>query len=213
MAPMMQAMVLEGVDAPFRRATVDRPKPAAGQVLVRVAASGVNPLDLKIRHGQAPHARHPLPAVLGLDLAGTVESVGAAVTAFKPGDAVYGLAGGVGGLQGSLAEFIAAIIGNSSACGEKAECNAFVLATRSWTELYPRTLPVPSWRSGTLNCGTRWTRSPSILRISRLVARIVIRGQLLTRVSTKCAARSIRCSQLSSTRSRRRPPMARDGSG
>lgn len=106
-APMMQAMVLEGVDAPFRRATVDRPKPAAGQVLVRVAASGVNPLDLKIRHGQAPHARHPLPAVLGLDLAGTVESVGAAVTAFKPGDAVYGLAGGVGGLQGSLAEFIA----------------------------------------------------------------------------------------------------------
>ncbi len=107
MAPMMQAMVLEGVDAPFRRATVDRPKPAAGQVLVRVATSGVNPLDLKIRHGQAPHARQPLPAVLGLDLAGTVESVGTAVTAFEPGDAVYGLAGGVGGLQGSLSEFIA----------------------------------------------------------------------------------------------------------
>lgn len=104
----MQAMVLDEVDGPFRRATVTRPEPAAGQVLVRITASGVNPLDLKIRHGQAPHAKHRLPAVLGLDLAGIVESVGAAVTAFKRGDAVYGLAGGVGGLQGSLAEFVAA---------------------------------------------------------------------------------------------------------
>lgn len=72
----------------------------AGEVLVRVRASGVNPLDTKIRAGLAAHAKQPLPAVLGLDMAGIVEEVGDSVTAFKPGDEVYGMTGGVGGLQG-----------------------------------------------------------------------------------------------------------------
>ena len=82
--------------------TLDR-----NQVLVRIAASGLNPLDTKIRAGRADHARQPLPAVLGLDMAGTVDAVGSAVTAFKAGDEVYGLVGGVGGHQGTLAEYIA----------------------------------------------------------------------------------------------------------
>jgi NADPH:quinone reductase-like Zn-dependent oxidoreductase len=73
-----------------------------------VQASGVNPLDAKIRAGEAAHAKQMLPAVLGLDMAGIVEEVGAGVTAFKPGDEVYGMVGGVGGLQGTLAEFVAA---------------------------------------------------------------------------------------------------------
>ena len=77
------------------------------EVLVRVLASGVNPLDLKIRAGQAGHAKQPLPAVLGLDMAGVVEQVGAGVTRFRAGDEVYGMVGGVGGLQGTLAELIA----------------------------------------------------------------------------------------------------------
>jgi len=76
-------------------------------VLVEIAASGVNPLDTKIRAGAAAHARHPLPAVLGMDLAGTVRAVGADVTRFRVGDEVYGLTGGVAGLQGTLAEFAA----------------------------------------------------------------------------------------------------------
>lgn len=103
----MRAFVVDGVDAPFRLTMLDRPIPAAGQVLVRTEASGVNPLDTKIRRGNAPHARHPLPAVLGMDLAGVVEHVGPGVTAFTAGDRVYGLTGGVGGLQGSLAEYAA----------------------------------------------------------------------------------------------------------
>jgi NADPH:quinone reductase len=74
---------------------------------VRIKASGVNPLDIKIRNGSAPHAGHPLPGILGMDLAGIVESVGPGVTTFKAGDAVYGMTGGVGGLQGSLADFAA----------------------------------------------------------------------------------------------------------
>ncbi len=103
----MNAVVLERYDAPLRLASMERPDPGDGEVLVRVRASGVNPLDIKIRSGAAAHAKHPPPAVLGLDLAGVVEAVGTGVTAFKPGDEVYGLTGGVAGLQGSLAEFAA----------------------------------------------------------------------------------------------------------
>jgi NADPH:quinone reductase len=67
----------------------------------------VNPLDLKILAGAAAHARHPLPAVLGLDLAGTIVGVGEDVARFKVGDPVFGMTGGVGGLQGSLAQYAA----------------------------------------------------------------------------------------------------------
>lgn len=103
----MQAAVLEQHGKTFRRAAVARPLPGPGQVLVRVMASGVNPLDLKIREGKAEHARHPLPAILGIDLAGVVESVGPGVGTFRVGDEVYGMTGGVGGIQGSLAEYAA----------------------------------------------------------------------------------------------------------
>jgi NADPH:quinone reductase len=103
----MQALVLELHNAPFTLKEVTRPTAHAGQVLVRIKASGVNPLDTKIRTGNAPHARVTLPAILGMDLSGIVEAVGPEVTVFKPGDEVYGMTGGVGGLPGSLATFAA----------------------------------------------------------------------------------------------------------
>ena len=105
--PTMQAAVLDAYGTPFRVVAVTCPAPAPGQVLVRVAASGVNPLDTKIHAGAAEHARHPLPAILGIDIAGTVEALGAGVTRFRPGDEVFGMTGGVGGHQGSLAEYAA----------------------------------------------------------------------------------------------------------
>lgn len=91
----------------FQELRMARPRPSAGEALVRIHASGVNPLDTKIRAGAAAHARHPFPAILGMDLAGVVESVGPGVTKFAIGDAVYGMAGGVGGVQGSMAQFAA----------------------------------------------------------------------------------------------------------
>ncbi|MGW3242455.1 zinc-dependent alcohol dehydrogenase family protein [Streptomyces sp. NPDC001070] len=103
----MRAMVLEQFGTPLTLGEIRTPSPGPGQVLVRVAASGVNPLDTKIRAGKAAHARTRLPAVLGLDLAGVVEEVGADVTGFTPGDEVFGMTGGVGDLQGSLAEYAA----------------------------------------------------------------------------------------------------------
>lgn len=105
--PIMRAAVLEAYGKPFRLAEVARPMPTAGQVLVRIAASGVNPLDTKIHAGAAAHARHPLPAILGIDMAGTVEALGPGVAHFRPGDEVFGMTGGVGGRQGSLAEYAA----------------------------------------------------------------------------------------------------------
>jgi NADPH:quinone reductase len=103
-----KAWLVESPDGEFLERDLRHPVLGANQVLVRIAASGVNPLDTKIRAAKAAHARQPLPAVLGLDMAGTVEEVGAGVTAFKPGDEVFGMVGGVGGHQGTLAEKIAA---------------------------------------------------------------------------------------------------------
>jgi NADPH:quinone reductase-like Zn-dependent oxidoreductase len=57
---------------------------------------------------QAAHARQPLPAIPGVNLAGVVESIGTGVIQFHRDDEVYGMTGGVGGLQDSLAEFVAA---------------------------------------------------------------------------------------------------------
>jgi NADPH:quinone reductase-like Zn-dependent oxidoreductase len=104
----MQAAVAVEHQQPLDVQTLQKPSPAAGQVLVRVMASAVNPLDTKISAGKGGHARQSLPAVLGMDMAGVVEQVGAGVTAFAVGDEVYGMAGGIGGHQGALAQYIAA---------------------------------------------------------------------------------------------------------
>ncbi len=103
----MRALVLEEFGTDLRLRTVPRPIPGPGEVLVRVEASGVNPLDAKIRSGGAAHARVTVPAILGIDLAGSVVAVGPEVTRFAVGDEVYGMTGGVGDNQGSLAEYAA----------------------------------------------------------------------------------------------------------
>lgn len=107
MTPTMQALRVDQPGADFTAVELPRPEPAEGQVLVRILASGVNPLDTKIHAGQAAHARQPLPAVLGIDMAGVVDAIGPGVTAFQPGDEVYGMAGGVGGHPGTLAQWVA----------------------------------------------------------------------------------------------------------
>ena len=60
---------VETAVGPFKEVEVPRRELRAGEVLVRIAGSGVNPLDTKIRAGKAEHAKQPLPAVLGLDMA------------------------------------------------------------------------------------------------------------------------------------------------
>lgn len=104
----MKAYIVETPNGPFQQIEVTTPEPSPDQVLVKISASGVNPLDTKIRAGQGGHAKQPLPAILGLDMAGIAVAVGSNVTVFKPGDEVYGMVGGVDGLPGTLAEYITA---------------------------------------------------------------------------------------------------------
>jgi NADPH:quinone reductase len=105
---LMQAAVADAQGGTLHLTQVSTPNPLAGEVLVRIVASGVNPLDTKILARKADHARQELPAILGLDMAGIVVAVGAGVTAFQAGDEVFGMVGGVGGHQGTLAAYIAA---------------------------------------------------------------------------------------------------------
>jgi len=107
MEQQMKAVVVNAFSSPLTVTETARPKAGPGEVLVRVMASGVNPLDLKIAAGAAAHAKVTLPAILGIDMAGIVDSVGEGVSTFAPGDEVWGMTGGVGNVQGSLAEYAA----------------------------------------------------------------------------------------------------------
>jgi NADPH:quinone reductase len=101
----MKAAILENYNSGFKIYDIERPPVGENQVLVRVKSSGTNPLDVKIQSGNAPHAEVILPAILGMDLAGVVESIGAGVTNFSVGDEIFGMTGGIGKINGSLAEY------------------------------------------------------------------------------------------------------------
>jgi NADPH2:quinone reductase len=81
-----------------------RPTPQQGEVLVRVGAAALNPIDTYIRSG-AVKMPLPKPFIPGCDLAGTVEAVGAGVRRIKAGDRVWGSNQGLMGRQGSFAEY------------------------------------------------------------------------------------------------------------
>ncbi len=82
---------------------VEKPEPARGEVLVKVAATSINPVDWKIRRGDL-QARRPLklPVILGRDVAGTVVALGSGATGFQTGERVMGL------VNRSYAEFLVA---------------------------------------------------------------------------------------------------------
>ncbi len=82
------------------------PVPTGSQVLVRVKAVSVNPVDTYVRAGMIPFDL-PKPFVLGCDLAGVVEAVGPEATRLKPGDRVWGTNQGLLGRQGTFAELAA----------------------------------------------------------------------------------------------------------
>jgi NADPH:quinone reductase-like Zn-dependent oxidoreductase len=86
-------------------AEVDQPKPGAGQVLVKVKAAAVNPVDWKIRDGLGEMFGLKPPLILGCEVAGTVEAVGNNVEDFSSGDDVYGY---LSAYSGGYAEYVTA---------------------------------------------------------------------------------------------------------
>src|SRR3954451_20710733 len=79
---------------------VPRPEPKPNEVLVRVDAAGVNPVDWKNRKG---YLKTPLPMIMGIDFSGVVESIGSAVTKFRVGDEALGQAADESGAYGQYA--------------------------------------------------------------------------------------------------------------
>jgi NADPH:quinone reductase-like Zn-dependent oxidoreductase len=113
----MKAFIYERYGPPerLRMTEVDRPSPTADQVLVKVLAASVNAADWHVLRGKPLFSRatlgllRPKHQILGVDVAGQVEAVGAGVSGFQPGDEVYAnlLDHGYGG----FAEYVAAPVG------------------------------------------------------------------------------------------------------
>ncbi len=88
----MKAMRIHDFGGPevLKMEEIEQPKPAADEVLIKVFASGVNPVDWKIRSGKNyERYKNPMPLTLGWDVSGTIEDIGKDVTGFKQGDEVY----------------------------------------------------------------------------------------------------------------------------
>ena len=104
----MRAAYIEQTGPPeaIKVGELPRPSPGPGQVLVRVRATALNPIDLYIRSG-AVAMPMSFPQVIGADFAGTVEALGPGATRFQVGERVWGSNQGLLGRQGATAEFAA----------------------------------------------------------------------------------------------------------
>jgi NADPH2:quinone reductase len=105
----MKAAYIEATgpaESTVRYGEVPKPTPSGSEVLVKVGAVAVNPIDTYLRNG-ANYWPLPKPFIIGCDLAGTVEAVGPAARRFKVGDRVWGSNQGLMGRQGTFAEYAA----------------------------------------------------------------------------------------------------------
>lgn len=105
----MKAMVIQeyGAAEQFVEQEFPMPEIQPGHVIIKVAATSVNPLDTKIRAGLV-QANPPFPAILHGDVAGIVTEVGEGVENLAVGDEVFGFAGGLKNYQGALADYMLA---------------------------------------------------------------------------------------------------------
>jgi NADPH:quinone reductase-like Zn-dependent oxidoreductase len=113
--PMMKAAVIHEYGGPevFRYEDTPRPGPKDDEVLLRVMAAGVNPVDAYVRQGMlSKRGLDQRPMIIGYDIAGVVEKTGAKVAKFKAGDAVYAYLSIMRG--GGYAEFAIAKEGEMS---------------------------------------------------------------------------------------------------
>jgi NADPH:quinone reductase len=142
--PIVKAIVMTAAGSPDVLQVQTLPTPSLSgetQLLVRLKAAGVNPIDTKLRQ-RGTFYPEQMPAILGCDGAGIVEAVGAQVQQFRVGDAVYFCHGGLGGHPGTYAEY--AIVDQAFAA-PKPQSIDFVTAAAAplvlitaWEALYDR---------------------------------------------------------------------------
>ena len=103
----MKAMIIKEIGSTdvFQLAEKAKPVAKAGHMVVEVKATSVNPIDIMLRSLELPWSVN-LPEVLHGDVAGIVSEIGEGITDFNVGDEVYGMAGGINGVDGALAEFM-----------------------------------------------------------------------------------------------------------
>jgi NADPH:quinone reductase-like Zn-dependent oxidoreductase len=107
----MQAIIINsyGGAEVMKLQEIEAPKPGRSEVLVKVHAASVNPIDWKVRRGDLKlFLSKKFPKVTGVDFAGVIEQVGASVKNFKPGDAVFGMANPIKSRYGSYAQYVIA---------------------------------------------------------------------------------------------------------
>lgn len=140
----MKAVLMTAAGSPDVLQLADVPTPTLQtgmDLLVRLKAAGVNPIDTKLRK-RGTFYPDKMPAILGCDGAGIVEAVGSAVQKFRPGDEVYFCNGGLGGHPGTYAEW--AVVDERFAARKPASIS-FVAAAAAplvlitaWEALYDR---------------------------------------------------------------------------
>jgi NADPH:quinone reductase-like Zn-dependent oxidoreductase len=104
----MRAVIIHGYGGPevMKLEEVARPEPAEDEVLIRVVAASINPVDVAIRKGYLAKLVGNFPLILGMDVAGVVERVGNKVSKYKPGDPIFAFFTLKG--EGGYAEFVTA---------------------------------------------------------------------------------------------------------
>ncbi|MDR7270874.1 NADPH:quinone reductase-like Zn-dependent oxidoreductase [Pelomonas saccharophila] len=135
----VRALTLQTYGGPeaTRLSAVPAPTAGPGQVLVSVRAAGLNALDWKVREGLVRDAFPlALPAVLGLELAGVVEAIGAGVTRLRPGDRVMGPLGRLGAYAELVAVDEARLALTPAALTDVAAAALPVAAMAGWQSLY-----------------------------------------------------------------------------
>jgi NADPH:quinone reductase-like Zn-dependent oxidoreductase len=115
---------------------IPRPEPQDGQVLVRVHAAGVNPIDWKVRQGLRKHIMQmQFPSTPGMEIAGVVQEVGPGVTTWQVGQAVYGRSG-TGGYAEYAVAAASALAPKPQSLDFDAAATVSVGATTAWQGLF-----------------------------------------------------------------------------
>jgi NADPH2:quinone reductase len=177
MGDTMRAAVLDRFGDPdvLQVKEIERPRPGAGEVLVRVAVSGTNPVDAKLRQA-GQWAQIELPAVIGYDASGAVEDVGPGVADFSPGDEVWLTPEIFGNRHGSYAEYLVAserIVARKPAALSHEQAAAVPLAGGTAWEALVRRMAVRPGETVLIHAGAGGVGSFAVQFAKALGARVL----------------------------------------